>query len=61
MYMGTYKYTAITKGGEKVSGVVEGFNEMDAATRIRESCNVILKIEEEGKESTNQSYFRKEN
>ena len=45
--MDTFKYTAISKGGEKISGVVEGFNEMDAANRIRENCNVILKLEAE--------------
>ena len=45
--MDTFKYTAISKGGEKISGVIEGFNEMDAANRIRESCNVILKLEPE--------------
>ncbi len=45
--MQTYKYTAISKGGERVSGVVEGFNEMDAASRIRDNCKIILKIETE--------------
>ena len=45
--MNTFKYTAISKGGEKVSGVIEGFNEMDAAVRIRESCKLILKLEAE--------------
>ena len=49
--MQTYKYTAISKSGERVSGVVEGFNEMDAATRIRERCKVIIKIEEEGRKN----------
>ncbi|MCR5469140.1 MAG: type II secretion system F family protein [Lachnospiraceae bacterium] len=50
--METFKYTAISKGGERVSGVVEGFNEMDAATRIRDSCNVILKLEAENKKNS---------
>ncbi len=49
--MQTYKYTAISKGGERVTGVVEAFNEMDAATRVRENCKVILKIEADGKKS----------
>lgn len=43
--MQTFKYTAISKSGERVSGVIEGFNEMDAATRIRENCKVIIKLE----------------
>ncbi len=50
--METFKYTAISKGGEKVSGVIEGFNEMDAAARIRDKCNVILKLEAENQKST---------
>ena len=40
----TYKYTAISKNREKVNGVVEGFNELDAVERIKESCDVVLKI-----------------
>ena len=40
----TYKYQAISKSGQKVSGVVEGFNERDAVDRIRQSCNVVLKL-----------------
>ena len=47
--MDTYRYTAISKGGEKISGVIEGFNEMDAAARIRENCKLILKLEAEKK------------
>lgn len=42
--MVTYKYTAISKDGQKVSGVIEGFNEFDAAERIRESCDIVLKL-----------------
>ncbi|MCR4891646.1 MAG: type II secretion system F family protein [Lachnospiraceae bacterium] len=42
--MVTYKYTAISKGGTKVSGVIEGFNELDAVDRIKESCDVVLKL-----------------
>ena len=44
--MAQYKYTAVSKGGEKVTGVVDAFNELDAATRIRQSCDVILKLSE---------------
>lgn len=36
--MATYKYTAISKDGVKVSGVVEGFNEFDAVDRIKQDC-----------------------
>ena len=43
-----YKYTALLRSGEKVSGMMDGLNEMDAAARIRESCDVILKLTEVG-------------
>ena len=42
--MATYKYQAISRDGQKVSGVVEAYNEMDAAERIRQDCDVVLKI-----------------
>lgn len=42
----TYKYTAISKSGEKVSGVVEGFNELDAVDRIKQTCDIVLKMTE---------------
>ncbi len=44
--MAHYKYVALSKDGAKVSGVVESFSELDAATRIKESCSVILKLTE---------------
>ena len=44
--MVTYKYSAISKNGQQVSGVMEGFNELDAVNRIKESCNVVLKLTE---------------
>ena len=42
--MAQFKYTAVSKSGQKVTGVVDAFNEMDAATRIRQTCDVILKL-----------------
>ena len=42
--METYKYQAISRDGQKVSGVIEAYNEMDAAERIRETCDIVLKI-----------------
>ena len=44
--MAQFKYTAVSKSGEKVNGVVDAFNELDAASRIRQSCDVILKLSE---------------
>ncbi len=42
--MVTYKYSAISHDGQTVSGVMEGFNELDAVDRIKESCDIILKL-----------------
>lgn len=49
----TYKYSAISKSGARVNGVIEGYNEMDAIDRIKADCDVVLKVTpvEEGKES----------
>lgn len=44
--MVTFKYKAISKDGAKVSGVVEAFDEFDAVSRIKESCNIVLQIKE---------------
>ncbi|MBQ7603332.1 MAG: type II secretion system F family protein [Clostridia bacterium] len=45
----TYKYQAISRGGEKVSGVVEAFNEFDAVERIKQNCDIVVKINEVSK------------
>ena len=42
----TYKYSAISKDGVKVTGMIEGFNEMDAVERIKQSCDVVIKLTE---------------
>lgn len=44
--MPTYKYSAMSRNGVKVSGVVEGFNEFDAADKIKQDCDIILKMTE---------------
>ncbi|MBP5155432.1 MAG: type II secretion system F family protein, partial [Clostridia bacterium] len=44
--MVTYKYSGISRDGQKVSGVVEAFNEMDAVDRIKQNCKVVLKVSE---------------
>ncbi|MBR3242141.1 MAG: type II secretion system F family protein [Parasporobacterium sp.] len=54
----SFKYQAITKNGQKISGILEANNEMEAATKIRESCDVILKLQptevgEDGEEKKN--------
>ncbi len=42
--METYKYAAISHSGERVSGIMEGYNELDAVDRIKQTCDVILKL-----------------
>ncbi len=42
--MAQFQYSAVSKSGQKVSGVIEAFNELDAANRIRQTCDVIQKI-----------------
>lgn len=46
--MNTYKYRGLSENGVKVSGVVQAYNEFEAASRVRESenCAIITKIEE---------------
>lgn len=44
--MPQYKYSAVSKGGKKVTGVIEGFNELDAAAKIKESYSIVLQISE---------------
>ena len=42
--MDNYKFTVITRDGEKISGVIEGANEMDAASRLKESYPIVVNI-----------------
>ena len=44
--MVNFKYTAISKSGQKVKGVIEAYNEIDAVDRIKQDCDVVLKISE---------------
>ena len=49
--MVAYRYKAISKSGSKVSGVIDAYDEYEAVAKIKEECDVVLKIEEvpEGK------------
>lgn len=42
----TYKYQALSHSGEKISGVIEAYNQLDAMERIKENASVVLKITE---------------
>lgn len=50
--MVTYKYSAISHDGQTVTGVVEGFNELDAVDRIKQTCDVVLKLTAVNEEKT---------
>lgn len=42
--MVTYKYVAMSRAGQRVSGVVEAFNEMDAVDRVKQHHDIIIKM-----------------
>ena len=44
--MPTYKYTAVSQDGKKVSGVIEAFNELDAAAKIKENYAIVSQLNE---------------
>ena len=44
--MPTYKYSAMSKDGKKVSGVIEGYNELDAVSKIKDSFSIVLQVSE---------------
>ena len=59
MSLVTYKYTAISKNGKRVNGVIEAFNEMEAVDRIRQDCDIVLKITPAG-ENGEGNFFSKD-
>lgn len=42
--MEKYKYSAVSRDGKRVTGLIEGFNEMDAASRLKESYPIVLSL-----------------
>lgn len=53
--MDTFKFQALSRDGKRVSGVIEGANEMDAASRVKESYPIVVNItpvKEKGKGSS---------
>ncbi|MCR5403311.1 MAG: type II secretion system F family protein [Butyrivibrio sp.] len=44
--MAKFKYSAVSKDGKKVSGIIEGFNELDAVSRIKQTHTIVLQIHE---------------
>lgn len=49
--MKAFKYTAVSKDGNQVSGIIEGFNEMDAAARLKQEYPIVVHIGEAGEKS----------
>lgn len=49
--MANFKYTAISTDGEQVKGVIEATDQMTAVAKIKQTCPIIVDIEEvQGKE-----------
>ena len=44
--MPTYKYAALSRDGNKISGVIEGFNELDAVSKIKSLYSIVLQVSE---------------
>ena len=44
--MPTYKYSAVSKDGKKVSGVIDGFNELDAVAKVKEMYTIVTQVSE---------------
>ncbi|MBR0409668.1 MAG: type II secretion system F family protein [Eubacterium sp.] len=44
--MKTFKYTAVSRDGKQVSGIIEGFDEMDAASRLKQSYPIVMQLSE---------------
>ena len=42
--MQTFKYTAVSRDGGRVTGIVEAFDEYAAVAKIKETCTVVTKI-----------------
>ena len=55
--MDTFKYTALSKDGNKVSGVIEGVNQMDAVARIKENYPIVIQIAPEEEKNRASSFL----
>lgn len=55
--MATYKYSAISRDGQTVSGVIDAYNEFEAAARIKETCDIVLKLTEVKEKSLDDTNF----
>lgn len=46
--MGDFKYKALSAGGETILGVMEATDQFEAVAKIKQTCPIILEIEEVG-------------
>ena len=46
--MPKYKYSVVSGNGEKVSGIIEAYNEMDAAAKLKENYPIVSSLTEVG-------------
>ncbi|WP_029324011.1 type II secretion system F family protein [Butyrivibrio sp. AE3004] len=44
--MNNYKYTALTASGDKVNGMLEAIDQLEATAKIRQQYNVVLSVKE---------------
>ncbi len=44
--MNSYKYTALSATGEKVTGLIEAVNQIDATSKVRQQYDMVLDIKE---------------
>ena len=44
--MNSYKYTALSATGEKIEGMIDAVNQIDATNRIRQQYDMVLNIKE---------------
>ena len=44
--MANFKYKAISTSGEQVNGVVEATDQMAAVAKIKQTCSIIIEIQE---------------
>ncbi|WP_026526071.1 type II secretion system F family protein [Butyrivibrio sp. VCD2006] len=44
--MNSYKYTALTYSGEKIEGMLEAIDKLEATTKIRQQYHVVLSVKE---------------
>ncbi len=51
--MRNFKYEGLSKSGQRIEGVIEAFDEQEAATKAKATCNVILSVKPIRVEGTN--------